>query len=225
MSLKRYAVIVAGGTGSRMNADLPKQFLMLANKPVLMHSIEKFHACNAEVIVVLHADYSEQWKQLVRDFKFNVEHQVTNGGATRSQSVANGLQLATNKNAVVAIHDAARPMVSTTLINILFEQAESKSNAIPVLKIAESIRRITATGNEIANRDEYVMIQTPQCFLLDKLLAAYTQQQGQSFTDDASLFESCSHKINLIEGERNNFKITIAEDLAIAEALIKLNLK
>lgn len=223
MGLKRYAVIVAGGTGSRMNADLPKQFLILAGKPVLMHSIEKFSACNAEVIVVLHADYSEQWKQLCRDFNFNVEHQVTNGGTTRSQSVANGLQLATDKNAVVAIHDAARPMVSTTLINSLFEQAESKSNAIPVLKIAESIRRITADGNEIANRDEYVMIQTPQCFILDKLLAAYTQQQGQSFTDDASLFESCGHKINLMEGERNNFKITVAEDLAIAEALIKLN--
>lgn len=223
MGLKRYAVIVAGGTGSRMNADLPKQFLILAGKPVLMHSIEKFHTCNAEVIVVLHADYSEQWKQLCLDFKFNVEHQVTNGGTTRSQSVANGLQLATDKNVVVAIHDAARPMVSTTLINSLFEQAESKSNAIPVLKIAESIRRITATGNEIANRDEYVMIQTPQCFLLDKLLVAYTQQQGKSFTDDASLFESCGHKINLMEGERNNFKITVAEDLAIAEALIKLD--
>ena len=223
MALKRYAVIVAGGTGSRMNAELPKQFLLLAGKPVLMHSIEKFYACEAAVIIVLHQNYVEQWKQLCTAFNFKTDHQIINGGATRSQSVANGLQLATDKNAVVAIHDAARPMVSVALINLLFAEAENKGNAIPVLKMAESIRRLTANGNEIANRDELVMVQTPQCFQLDQLLAAYEQQQGQSFTDDASLFESCGHRINLIEGERNNFKITVADDLAVAEALIKLN--
>jgi 2-C-methyl-D-erythritol 4-phosphate cytidylyltransferase len=223
MALKRFAIIVAGGTGSRMNAELPKQFLMLAGKPVLMHSIEKFKACGAEVIVVLHPDYMEQWKQLCNDFNFKTAHQITNGGATRSESVANGLQLATDANAVVAIHDAARPMVTTTLINTLFEQAAIHGNAIPVLKIAESLRKISANGNETANRDEFVMIQTPQCFLLDKLLAAYSQQQGQSFTDDASLFESCGYQIHLVEGERNNFKITVADDLAIAEALLKFN--
>ncbi len=225
MALKRYAILVAGGTGSRMNSELPKQFLLLGGKPVLMHSIEKFYACGAEIILVLHQNYSALWKQLCIAHKFNVPNLITNGGATRSQSVANGLQQANDTNAVVAIHDAARPLVSKALIHALFEQAELHGNSIPALKITESMRRITALGNEHVNRDEFVTIQTPQCFLLVKLLLAYNQMQGKSFTDDASLFESCGHKINLIEGERNNFKITVADDLAVAEALLKLNIQ
>lgn len=221
MALKRYAVIVAGGTGSRMNTELPKQFLLLGGKPVLMHSIEKFYACGADVILVLHQNYTELWKQLCMTHHFNVPHQTTIGGVTRSQSVANGLPESADKNAVVAIHDAARPLVSIALIHRLYEQAEKNGNSIPALKINDSMRKITASGNEIVNRDEFVTLQTPQCFLLVKLVLAYNQMQDKSFTDDASLFESCGHKINLIEGERTNFKITVADDLAVAEALLK----
>ncbi|MEO8149469.1 MAG: 2-C-methyl-D-erythritol 4-phosphate cytidylyltransferase [Bacteroidia bacterium] len=224
--MKRFAIIVAGGTGSRMKTDVPKQFLILGGKPVLMHSIEKFADCNAEVIVVLNENLFDEWKSLCGKYNFKISHQLANGGATRSESVFNGLKKIAetnpdNQKEIVAIHDAARPLVSKQLIEKLFAAAVENGNAVPAIKVAESLRRITSEGNDTANRDEFVVIQTPQCFHFEKLFDAYQKSTDLNFTDDASLFESQGYKINLVEGEKNNFKITVAEDLKIAEALIK----
>lgn len=224
--MKRFAIIVAGGTGSRMNTDVPKQFMLLVNKPVLMHSIEKFYNCHADVIVVLNENLTSDWKKLCEQFNFTIPHQLVNGGATRSDSVFNGLKkmitIPLLKNdAVVAIHDAARPLISMQLVDTLFTAAAKHGNAVPVIKVQESLRKINADGNEVANRDEFVMIQTPQCFLYDKIYNAYASATHLNYTDDASLFELQGNKINLVEGEKSNFKITVAADLIIASALIK----
>lgn len=229
--MKRYAIIVAGGTGSRMKADVPKQFMLLGNKPVLQYSIEKFYACNAEVVVVLNETLIDQWKKLCIQFDIKTPHNITNGGATRSESVFNGLKkmvltsslkgAATDDETIVAIHDSARPFVSVQLIDKLFTEAATFGNAVPCINVNESLRKINADGNQIANRDEFVLIQTPQCFNFDKIYSAYVNSNALNFTDDASLYELMGNKINLVAGEKTNFKITVADDLKIGNALIK----
>ena len=218
--MKRFAIIVAGGSGQRMSASLPKQFLLLKGKPVIMHSIEKFYKCNADVVVVIPESNFNFWEELKTKFNFSIPHFVTAGGNTRSESVFNGLKLIAD-DSIVAVHDAVRPLVSETLIEKLFASAEKNGNAIPVVGLRDSIRKISGAENSEVNRDDFRIVQTPQIFQTQILKQAFQKTTNRNFTDEASLVESCGIKINLEEGEQSNIKITFPEDLILAEALLR----
>jgi 2-C-methyl-D-erythritol 4-phosphate cytidylyltransferase len=222
--MKKFVIIVAGGSGKRLGTDIPKQFLLLNEQPLLMHTIKRFYEADAviNVIVVIPEKDINYWKTLTAKYNFNVEHKIVKGGNTRFQSVSNGLEII-NEQGIVAIHDGVRPFCSAALINRCFQEAEKNSNAIPVVKIPETIRQVSDENNFIVERDMYRLVQTPQCFNLVKLKKAYgTLKSGnEKFTDDAGVFENDGNKIHLIEGEKNNIKITVKEDLVIANAIEK----
>lgn len=219
--MQKYIIIVAGGTGTRMNSTVPKQFMELKGKPVLMHTIEKFHQTfsDIQIIVVIANQLKGEWQQLCKKHNFTFQHQLANGGATRFHSVQNGLSLVP-ENAVVGIHDAARPLVSKETILKTFDVAEKLGNASPCVPIAESIREKINEGNKAADRNKFVIIQTPQCFQSALLKKAFLQPYNDSFTDDASVLEAMGEKINLVEGNKENIKITTPQDLIVAEALM-----
>lgn len=215
--MKYYAIIVAGGAGTRMNLNTPKQFLLLDKKPVLMHTILAFFSSvqNPEIIVVLNVAQHHYWKQLCITHNFTVPHQLIEGGEQRFHSVSNGL-LAVKEEGIVAIHDAVRPLVSVALIDACYEQALTHGNAVAAIKPNDSIRKTIGKDSEVLDRGQILLIQTPQTFQTDQLRKAYTQRYQNSFTDDASVVEKVGFNINLIEGERSNLKITYAEDLELA---------
>lgn len=217
--LKKYVIIVAGGSGTRMNIGIPKQFLELQGKPILMHSIEKFVAAIPEIniVLVLATINSEQWKILCEKHNFIIPYQLADGGETRFHSVKNGLSLIP-PNTLVGIHDAARPLVNAQIILNAFKIAEQKGNAIPALPLNESIREVKGNCNKAVDRSNYFIIQTPQCFHSNLIKKAFLQEYQSSFTDDATVLEAMGEKINLIEGNRGNIKITTSQDLIIAEA-------
>lgn len=220
--MKYYAIIVAGGSGKRMQNTIAKQFLLLKDKPVLMHTLSAFHTSifNPEIILVLNAELHQQWDELCLKHNFNIPHLIVGGGDQRFYSVRNGL-MAIKGEGVVAIHDAVRPLVSSKLIANTYKEAENKGNAIPCIKPSDSIRRIKSNESKILNRDEIVLIQTPQAFEISQLRKAYQQHYKSKFTDDASVVEKAGYTINLVEGERNNIKITYQEDLELATLLLK----
>lgn len=218
---ERTAVIVAGGSGQRMNAGIPKQFMQLNGKPVIFYSIEKFHECNAAIIVVLPEDQTENWQKLIRQHSMQIPHKVTVGGATRSLSVFNGLKMVRNGDALVAVHDAARPVISVSLIEKLFDEASKKGNAIPVIPVKDSIRRITADENKSVDRDQYFIVQTPQVFRAMPLINAFENNKLASFTDEASLMEQSGVEISTVPGEITNIKITFPEDLSYAQSVLR----
>lgn len=220
--MKYYAIIVAGGTGSRMQHTLPKQFLPLAGKPVLMHSMETFFACGyqPDIIIVLNRTLISEWGELCVRHNFTTPHRVTEGGLTRYDSVKNGLKL-TGPNSVIAVHDAARPLVSTSLITRCYEQASEYGNAIPAVQSTDSIRVAEHGGSRVINREDVYRIQTPQTFKSEILHDAFEQAYDTAFTDDASVIEKAGHQIRLIPGESSNMKITYPGDLLIAETLLK----
>ena len=217
-----FVIIVAGGSGSRMNSAVPKQFIELQGKPILMHTIEKFKVAIPEIniVLVLSSNYSEQWKVLCDKHHFTIPYQITNGGETRFHSVKNGLALVP-ENCVVGVHDAARPLVSIQTILKAFETASEKGNASPAIPLTESIRIIENDTNKAVDRSNYLIVQTPQCFRSNLLKKAFLQEYQATFTDDASVVEALGEKINLIEGNRENIKITTHQDLIIAEALME----
>ena len=217
--MKRFAIIVAGGTGKRFGSKIPKQFVELAGKPVMMHSIEKFAAAKAEIIVVLPAFHILFWKKLCQKFSFKIPHLVVEGGKTRTDSVRNGLKKITGSG-VVAVHDAVRPLVKMHLIEKSFLIASQKGNAIPAIDITDSMRQVEGKKSFAVERKNFKIIQTPQCFHIDKLKAAYIKAAGKSFSDDATLFEFSGETIFLEEGDITNIKITEPQDLVIAENLI-----
>jgi 2-C-methyl-D-erythritol 4-phosphate cytidylyltransferase len=219
--MKLYALIVAGGSGSRMNADVPKQFMLLNNKPVLMHTIDLFFQYNPEieVILILPETQFTLWRNLCGQFHFDVDHRLVAGGTVRTESVQNGLN-SIHENGIVFIHDGVRPLVSTATLQRCFDKTIEAGNALPVLPLVESIRRVDGDSNFVANRNDFVSVQTPQVFWSDEIKAAYKAAEGQSFTDDASVLESFGKKINLVEGNRENIKITYPSDLVYAEALL-----
>ncbi len=217
---ERIAVIVAGGSGQRMNAKMPKQFMLLNGKPVIFYSIEKFHECNSGIIVVLPEDQKENWNKLIREHNMQIPHQVTIGGATRSLSVYNGLKMVKNGDALVAVHDAARPMISVSLIERIFDEAATKGNAIPVIPVKDSIRRITADENKSVDRDQYFIVQTPQIFHASALKKAFENSNFTSFTDEATLMEQSGLKIATVTGERANIKITFPEDFIFVQSAL-----
>lgn len=214
-------VIVAGGSGTRFGSAIPKQFLNLVGKPVIMHTIEVFYHFDSqlEIIVVLPKDQFEHWNSLCREHNFTIHHTVIEGGEQRFHSVKNGL-LACRNTGVVGIHDAVRPLVSVDTLKRCYETAETKGVAIPVVLPVDSIRVVKGDVNSQVSRDDYRLIQTPQCFRKELIIAAFDQDYKTGFTDDASVLESFGKEIFLVEGNRENIKITTPIDLKIATALL-----
>ncbi|HRG53627.1 MAG TPA: 2-C-methyl-D-erythritol 4-phosphate cytidylyltransferase [Bacteroidia bacterium] len=219
--MKKYVIIVAAGSGSRMKSAIPKQFIELHGKPVLMHTIQKFSDTipDATIIVVIAKEYEQGWKALCSQHAFSISHQLTLGGATRYESVKNGLELVPDAG-VVGIHDAARPLVSSETILKVFEEAEVMGNASPAVPLSDSIRRVKGNENIAVDRNQYSVIQTPQCFHSRLIKKAFLKPYQAEFTDDATVLEAFGEKIHLIEGNRENIKITTAQDLIIANALL-----
>jgi 2-C-methyl-D-erythritol 4-phosphate cytidylyltransferase len=222
--MNSYALIVAGGSGSRMAADVPKQFLLLAGKPILMRTIEVFHQFNSniKIILVLPKPHQEYWAKLCIEHSFDIKHSIVGGGETRFQSVLNGLNTINDiSHCIVAIHDGVRPLVSKQTLENCFNAAIATGNAVPYVELIDSIREVENNKSKHVNRENYKAIQTPQVFNFGLLRRAYTMRYNPSFTDDASVLEAAGLLINLVEGNRENIKITTPTDLIIAEALIK----
>ena len=218
--MKKYALIVAGGKGLRMGAEIPKQFLLLQGKPVLMHTIEAFaNISDIHIVLVLPQSQMSYWQELTSEYSFSISHTLIAGGDTRFQSVRNGLSVVSD--GMVAIHDGVRPIISQELLANAYDTCEQKGNAVLALRLKESIREVDLLGNKNVNRNNYYLIQTPQVFHSSEIKAAYDVAEHDNFTDDASVLESAGAKIHLVEGAYSNIKITTPEDLAIAEVLMK----
>jgi 2-C-methyl-D-erythritol 4-phosphate cytidylyltransferase len=219
--LKKYIVIVAGGTGTRMKSEVPKQFIELLGTPILMHTINRFTSTfpAINVILVLSPDFIEHWEALCDKHNFTIPHQQSLGGATRFHSVQNGLMLVPD-DSLVGIHDAARPLVSDQTIKLAFDKAAEKGNASPAIALHESIRLVENDANKAVDRSKYYTIQTPQCFQSSLIKKAFTQEFELTFTDDASVLEATGESINLVDGNIENIKITTPQDLLIANAIM-----
>jgi 2-C-methyl-D-erythritol 4-phosphate cytidylyltransferase len=220
--MKKTVIIVAGGKGTRMKGKTPKQFIEIHDKPLLMHSFECFHRYDDSIlfILALHPDYFSMWKDLINKNNFSIKHDIVKGGDTRFHSVLNALDKSCDE-CLIAVHDAVRPLVSSETIERCFNVAEQKGNAVPCIEISESVRELTADGSRPVHRDRLRMIQTPQVFRADILKQAYRQTYIRTFSDDASVVEYAGYTITLVQGNRENIKITTREDLLIARALIK----
>ena len=221
--MNNYAIIVAGGSGSRMQSSVPKQFLLLNGTPLLMHIINAFHLCDTQpqIIVVLPADSHEYWNELCAEHSFDIPHQLISGGETRFHSVKNGIGLIDEEDVIIAVHDAVRPLIKKEVIDESYECAVKYGNAIVAIKSRDSVRQIKDSRSVSLVRDEIYLIQTPQTFQSAQLKKAYQQPYHANFTDDASVVEQTGVNINLIPGSYQNIKITFPEDIAIAEFLLK----
>jgi len=219
--LRKQVIIVAGGQGKRMHSEVPKQFLIIAGKPLLMHTIERFYnfSCYIKTILVLPEPYFDLWKSLCTKYDFRIKHKLCTGGDTRFLSVKNGLELIDHPG-IIAIHDGVRPFVNNDTLSRTFSYAETTGNAVPSFTIYESMRKLEDGKNIPVNREQFRLIQTPQCFLSDLILKAYEQEYSETFTDDATVVEAIGVKINLVEGNPENIKITCSDDLRIAESLL-----
>jgi 2-C-methyl-D-erythritol 4-phosphate cytidylyltransferase len=219
--MKKYAVIVAGGSGSRMGSEVPKQFLLLRDKPVLWYTLEVFLAAYDDMMVVLvvPAEHMEAAQAVVEATRASQRVRLTPGGITRFHSVQNGLNLI-NEDCVNFVHDGVRCLASVDLIHRCYEQALSWGSAIPVVDSKDSVRLVTEGGNEAIDRSRVKLVQTPQTFLSHILLPAYRVEYRNEFTDEASVAEAAGHTVHLVEGETGNIKITLPMDLILAEKLI-----
>jgi 2-C-methyl-D-erythritol 4-phosphate cytidylyltransferase len=217
--MKKVALIVAGGKGERMNSKIPKQFLLLNNIPILMHTINQFSHFE-ETIVVLPKEQFNYWKQLCRKINFKKKHDLVEGGETRFHSVKNGLEKI-DKKSTVFIHDGVRPLISKVLIKRLIAENNNNIGVVPVIPIKSSIRKIEGEISNHVDRSNLYQVQTPQCFMSADIKSAYKKEFSEIFTDDASVFENSGGKITTIFGENRNLKITTQEDLQIAEMLIQ----
>lgn len=212
-----YVLIVAGGKGLRMGGDIPKQFLPIGGKPILMRTIEAFRSVfdDVKIVLVLPADQHDYWQELCRKHDFRSPELIANGGATRFHSVSNGLNLLPDdKDAVVGVHDGVRPFVSAETIRRCFSAAAEGKAVVPVVPVVETLRQILPDGKSLTRpRDEYRLVQTPQTFPLALLKEAYRQPFSEAFTDDASVVEALGKEITMVEGNRENIKITTPSDL------------
>jgi len=219
----KYALIVAGGKGLRMNQTLPKQFTEIGGLPVLMHTLNKFALVkNINIYLVLPESEISFWHLLCKQYQFLVNHTIVTGGDSRFMSVKNGLNaINTQKDALVAIHDGVRPFITEPMINNAYQIAAQKGNSVTAVRLKDSIREVSLTGeNKNVNRNNYYLIQTPQTFVLNQIKSAYQTVTNYNYTDDASVLETTGLKINLIEGSYSNIKITTPEDLLFAQALL-----
>ncbi|MBK8805459.1 MAG: 2-C-methyl-D-erythritol 4-phosphate cytidylyltransferase [Bacteroidales bacterium] len=214
----RYALIVAGGAGLRMGSDIPKQFLELHSKPILMHTINAFYTYDAlvKIIVVLPNEQIDFWKHLYEKHNFSIKHELVAGGSERFYSVKNGLAAISDKNSLVAIHDGVRPLVSGNTLSRCFETAKKYNVAIPVIDSVDSIRYIENNESKALERSRVKLVQTPQVFNTEMIKLAYEQAYSQEFTDDASVFENAGNQVHLVEGNSENLKITKPHDLQYA---------
>ena len=217
----RSVVVVAGGTGSRMKTETPKQFLELAGKPVIMYTIEKFLLFDPsiKIVLVLPDSHLIVWDSLKERYKSTRSVIVTTGGATRFHSVMKGLANI-GKDEIVAIHDAVRPLVSLETLKRCYSEAEKSGSAIPVIHNEDSLRTVIGLGSNVLDRNTVKRVQTPQVFRASKLQTAYENCLEQGYTDDASVFESYYGQITLVEGNIENIKITFPSDMKVAEALL-----
>jgi 2-C-methyl-D-erythritol 4-phosphate cytidylyltransferase len=218
--MQTIALIVAGGTGSRMGANMPKQFLLLKNRPVLMHTLSKFFEFGCELVLILPEDQFEFWKKLCAEHRFELPHTLVAGGQTRFQSVKNGLEHVAS-DTIVAIHDGVRPCINIETIARTIDHAKLHGNAIASVKLKDSIRQHSDEDNHGVDRTQFSLIQTPQTFRSELIKQAYLQPESSQFTDDASVLERSGQAIHLVEGSYSNIKITTPEDMLIAEALLK----
>lgn len=220
--MEKYALITAGGSGSRMKSEIPKQFLLLNNKPVLMHTINIFlkYSAQIKVILVLPAAQISYWEALCEKYRFKVMHTVVEGGPTRFHSVKNGLKSVPDQ-ALVAIHDGVRPLVSLDTIGRCFNFAERFGNAVPVMPVTDSVRMVDGPFSRHISRDSLRLVQTPQTFQAALIKKAYQQGFQDAFTDDASVLENMKERIYLVDGNQENLKLTNPFDLLLAQAFIR----
>ena len=220
--MKHIVIIVAGGSGKRMQTNIPKQFLLLNEDPVLIRTIRAFHQYNPEmeIIVVLPQDQVKYWRTLCTKHRFNIPHEIVEGGKTRHHSVKNAMA-GVEHGALVAVHDGVRPLISEALIRTCFDTAAILGNAVPVVELSESIRELEGEKNTRADRSRFRLVQTPQVFHSDQLIEAFGQPYKQVFTDEATLVESAGHRIHLVKGQPDNIKITTALDLCIASTVLE----
>ena len=221
--MNKAAILVAGGKGMRMGTSLSKQYLLLAGKPVLMHTLEKFFSADPSLllILVLPKDDFDYWRSLCSIHHFELPHELVPGGESRFQSVKNGLMALPFQEGLVAIHDGVRPFVSEKVIQNSFEQAAQKGSSIPVVPLKDSLRKVETSGeSSFQDRSHYRLVQTPQTFQLKPLLQAFAVEELAIFTDDATVYEHQGWEISLIEGNPENIKLTTPEDLAFAEFLM-----
>jgi 2-C-methyl-D-erythritol 4-phosphate cytidylyltransferase len=220
--LPEYAIIVAGGSGTRMQHDVPKQFIPVAGKPILMHTIERFYNYNPTIrlIVVLPNEQLTTWRELCKEYSFTLFHMTVPGGTTRFGSVKNGLD-AVMGDGLIAVHDGVRPFVGTETIKAAFEAAANYGSGVVAISPKDSIRELTSDGSKAVPRTNYKLVQTPQVFKAGIIRRAYEQPEQAYFTDDASVVESMGETITLVEGSYRNIKITTPEDLVLAEAFAK----
>ena len=244
--MNKYVIIVAGGKGLRMGGELPKQFIPIEGLPVLMRTVNTFHACDStiDIILVLPRDHQSYWQELCREYQFAVPHRIADGGATRFHSVQNGLALVDSPEALVAVHDGVRPFVSHEVISRCYLDAERYGAVVPVIPVVETVRQLapsTPPEGELSvgaeqsfpprkglgeassftvPRDAYRLVQTPQTFRASLLRRAYEQPFQDAFTDDASVVEALGTAVHLVEGNRENIKLTTPFDLIVARALL-----
>lgn len=231
--MKRFVVIVAAGKGVRMGNSLPKQFIPIAGRPLLVHSMETFHRWNADVpqIIVLAEEYKSYWSMLCSEIKGIPPHYVVSGGATRFESVKNSIRFVTEnlvspedtESSIVGIHDGVRPFVSLETIEACFAEAEKSGAAIPAVPVVDSIRRTDGETSHPVDRTQFVAVQTPQVFRLSLLADAYQQDCNPQFTDDASVVETFGKDVVLVKGNPENIKITTPFDLKIAKSVLEKN--
>lgn len=221
--MKRQVIVVAGGKGVRMGTELPKQFLPVGGRPVLMHTLERFYRYDPEInlILVLPREQQTYWRELCVQKGFSVPYRLADGGKTRFHSVLNGLKL-TDTDGLIGVHDGVRPFVSVEVIERCFREAELTGTAVPVIGLVDSLRHLLPEGSSVvADRSLYRLVQTPQVFRATLLHKAYEQPFTASFTDDASVVESMDQVVTLVEGNRENIKITTPLDLKLAELLCR----
>lgn len=220
---RRAAIIVAGGTGTRMNSTIAKQFMVIAGKPILIHTFEAFHRFDTdmELILVLHQSLNDEWNAIQKSFDFKISHKVVNGGEERYHSVKNGISALSGDVGLIAIHDAVRPLTSPYVIGACFKGAEKFGAAVPVVPVTDTIRQKKENTSVTLPRKDLVAVQTPQCFEASLLKRSYEAPFNTTFTDDASVVEHGGHPIALVDGHRTNIKITTPEDLIIAESFLQ----
>jgi 2-C-methyl-D-erythritol 4-phosphate cytidylyltransferase len=222
MISSNWALVVAGGSGTRMGTETPKQFLPLLNKPVLLHALERLLLFDPHInlVVVLPENHHSTWKAICEAQNFHHTHLVVSGGSTRFQSVKNGLAAIPAEEGLVAVHDGVRPLVSTDTLSRCFDAAKRFGAAVPVVPLIDSLRQVNANGSRSVDRNAYCLVQTPQTFNLQTLKTAYETEESPDFTDDASVWERQGLSLATVAGNPENIKITRLFDLRIAEALM-----
>jgi 2-C-methyl-D-erythritol 4-phosphate cytidylyltransferase len=220
--MKKFVIIVAGGSGTRMGTEVPKQFLELCGRPVLMHTIEVFFKFDpaSRIILVLPEKQRDFWSGLCKEHDFSIQHLVVSGGETRFYSVLNGLS-EVKEPGIVFIHDGVRPLVSYETLSRCFESAKENGNAIPVVPVNESLRMKTENSSISVDRSLFYSVQTPQTFRSEQITTAYAASYDLLFTDDASVAEKMGFQISMVEGNYENIKITTPGDLKVAEVFLK----